>query len=529
MNRCERPCAPCDHTNAFVDLNGIPYLVGEYLDRRSFRQIDRSLIKSDIFVDTRESMRAIIDVSIDDIGKRASDGYPNIRGNNTKQRALLNMAASMAEQLNHQFDVLRKGIVMRVNYQLENQRTGHVIRSMVEDLRIPERFYFVDINPRDIDDNAVIVNFSNSLVSTITEFTHGHDPMVFRITTIQMFYECLRRDPAIPRIQQAAGPYAVKSELDYYNYHKDLQNRHVFGPNGCCYEGFGQEPPSAIMPPTWTMFNRYYHFDQDGHDIVLHHQEIYEPSAMCVLVPCGIVHVNRAFMINPGHRIIFKFSVWKNDLTVVSDALALAQAIQSPYMNVYQPQPPCDHWDPPGTTEYNPPHHCHHPTPPSRDPLIDEMKRNRELNKKQTEMINQLAGAVNSLIQIISTQHEGTETPEQLPPMEEPPQTSPPHCHHHTPVMDKLNELSRLLEDIKNKNNENCNDGCDHTEINRQIESLQREIEDIRTNGTDEAVADRLNDLSESITALSEQVNSETPQPIPEAKVNELVDKINNS
>ena len=79
------------HVNAFIDLNGIPYLLAEYLDRNNFQQIDRSQIKSEIIVDQSESMRAVIDVSIDDIGKRASDGYPAIIGNTTKHTNLLKM------------------------------------------------------------------------------------------------------------------------------------------------------------------------------------------------------------------------------------------------------------------------------------------------------------------------------------------------------------------------------------------------------------------------------------------------------
>jgi hypothetical protein len=34
------------HVNAFIDLNGMPYLVAEYLDKSQFRQLDRALIKS---------------------------------------------------------------------------------------------------------------------------------------------------------------------------------------------------------------------------------------------------------------------------------------------------------------------------------------------------------------------------------------------------------------------------------------------------------------------------------------------------
>ena len=77
-------CGPI-HTNLFVSLNGIPYLVAEYLDRNDLQQLDSSLVKSSIYVDQTESMRAIIDINVDDIGKKNS-GTLATRGNRAKQR-----------------------------------------------------------------------------------------------------------------------------------------------------------------------------------------------------------------------------------------------------------------------------------------------------------------------------------------------------------------------------------------------------------------------------------------------------------
>jgi hypothetical protein len=69
----------------------------------------------------------------------------------------------------------------------------------------------------------------------------------------------------------------------------------------------------------WVGFNRYYHFTNHGCDMILHQDEITDPRAKIVLIPCGLVAVNRAFIINPGHRLIFKFNIWKNDVTVFND------------------------------------------------------------------------------------------------------------------------------------------------------------------------------------------------------------------
>ena len=96
VNQTESKYCNCDcdkHVNGFIDLNGVPYLLGEYLNKRTFQQVDRSVIKSEINVDLSEAMRAVIDINIDDIGKRASDGYPSIVGNNSKYNQLLNMAS----------------------------------------------------------------------------------------------------------------------------------------------------------------------------------------------------------------------------------------------------------------------------------------------------------------------------------------------------------------------------------------------------------------------------------------------------
>ena len=327
------------HVNAFIDLNGIPYLLAEYLDRNNFQQIDRSQIKSEIIVDQSESMRAVIDVSIDDIGKRASDGYPAIIGNTTKHTNLLKMISDNCEIMDHQFNVLRRGIVIRVDYQLENYRTGQVIRSMTESFKIMDRNYFLDINPRNADDNAIIVNFCNTMVSTINEFTHGRDPMMMRITNIHMSYEMVKQSPKMPRIKQSlmgsSNPCMLPTnyglEKDMYRYHDMMQNRH-FMP-GWDPNSFVPEDPTMIMPSTWSMFNRFYRFDSNASDIVIHGQEVNNPMTKVALIPCGVVRVNRTFMINPGHRIIFKFCIWKNDLTVINDTTQVAQCLRAPMVN----------------------------------------------------------------------------------------------------------------------------------------------------------------------------------------------------
>jgi len=415
MHNCE--CGNLEvanHVNAFVDLNGIPYLLSEYLDCNTFQQVDRSLIYSEIIVDQSDAMRAVVDISIDDIGKRHSDGYPAIVGNNTKHRNLLKMIADSCHMMNHQLNVFRRGIVIRVNYQLENYRTRQVIRSAVESFRITDRNYFLDINPRDTSDNGIIVNFCNTLVSTVNEFTHGQDPMMIRVTNIQMCYEMVKTSPHMPRIKQSlmgradAGylptqPMSRDNQLYYH--HQMMQNHHLLP--GWDPNSYHPEDPNRIMPNTWSMFNRFYRFDNNGKDIILHDQEINNPMTQVALIPCGIVRVNRTFMINPGHRIIFKFSIWKNDVTVVHDASQVARALEAPI-------PYCDHHHhhmiPPHPLKHEcdchhhePPHHPDHIIYPDYENMLNMLEESRNMEYQQNQVINQLTGKLEELTTLVQS------------------------------------------------------------------------------------------------------------------------------
>ena len=417
------------HTNAFVDLNGIPFLLAEYLDRRNFQQIDRSQIKSSIFVDQSESMRAIVDISIDDIGKRCSDGYPAILGNNTKQMNLLKMISDNCEIIDHQLNVLRRGIVITVNYQLENKRTGQVIRTMSEKFKILDRSYFLDINPRNTDDNAIIVNFSNTIVSTINDATHGRDPMIMRITNINLSYEMVKDSPKMPRVKQSLMgnsnipqlPSNYGLENNIYRYLDMMQNRHVmpgYDPNS-----YIPEDPNLIMPPTWSMFNRFYRFDNNGKDIIIHGQEINDPITKVALVPCGTVHVNRTFMINPGHRIIFKFCIWKNDVTVVNDTTQVAQCLKAPILNDpgignhnnYHHNDYCNNHnnnyiEPNNYHQNHHDYHDHinhdpygHHINPDYQNIIRMLSDSKNIERRQNRMINQLNNKLIELSKIVQT------------------------------------------------------------------------------------------------------------------------------
>lgn len=438
------------HVNGFIDMNGVPYLLAEYLDKEGFMQVDRSAIRSDIFVDTSDAMRAVVDISIDDIGRRCSDSYLSIMGNHTKYMNLLDMISRYKDQFNHQLPVLRRGIIVRINYQVEHYGTGRVIRKTNEDIRITDKNYFVDINPKNIEDNGIICNFEQSAISTISEFTHGRDKMVLRITNIELFYEWVKNGIKGPHIKPTTAfsdnPNGMfYDQMGAYNYHKEFQHEQFIGsPDGC-----GCPRPEPVTPPSWGNFNRFYHFDNDRNDIVLHDQEIYDPNMPTGLLPCGKCRVNRTFVINPGHRLMFKFSIWKNDVTVVSDTRDIFKSLDVP------------------VSYYAYHDHCHHDNHDDiKDMIRDVMNENRREDMKQNQLINDLLNEVYNL--------KNNRRPD----------CNHDHCndhhhhdHHHSRFDERLDEIEELLRKLLNNvdDDECC---CNHGEIT--AEDIRDMIEEIK-------------------------------------------------
>lgn len=398
-----------NHNNAFINLNGVPYLLSEYVDQNTFQTIDRALVKSEINIDSTDTNRVIVDISIDDIGHK-SDGSLNVLGNATKQNSLIDMIKDNMYRIEHHLPVLKRGLVLRVHYQLENNRTGKVLRSLQEDIKIEDRNYFIDINPDNINDNAIIVNFTNSLVSTINQFTHGTDLMQLRINSIQLGYDCVRPNIARPQIGHSihnmpAEMYAndgLHNEQEMYYYHKSLQSQQ--------YLGDQHQQPESIIPTQWYDFNRFYHFETSGTEIILHNQEIDDCKNHIMNILCGHIAVNRIFLVQPGQRIIFKFSVWKNDLCIFNDTTRVAEALRVNTTPYWPPQP---------TPQPVP------PVPPSPQPvpypqpdpfelkhiteLLESMKG---MDYKQNGVINKLDESLKEITKIIKEYHEGAEIPE---------------------------------------------------------------------------------------------------------------------
>lgn len=417
---------PGNHTNAFINLNGMPYLMSEYIDREIIQQLDPSMVYSSIDVDQSEAMRVIIDVNVDDIGRK--DSGLNVIGNTTQIKNLYRSITNNKARLHSKLPVLRKGLVIRCYYRLENAKTGIVLRTAIETLRISERNLFVLINSQDLNDNAIIDNFCSSMVSTINEFTHGTEPMILRVTHIQFAYEYVKVNPVIPRITQsivgyptellnsceypdpyAAHPVCNMSEADMYNYHKDMQTHHRIG------DPYYGKPNNYVVPDSWYAFSRFYHFSEGGSDIILHENEIYDKATKAIEMQCGTIQVNRAFIVNPGHRIVWKFCIWKNDLILVNDTTRICQILQAPWGSPF-PFPGDDVPECPYHPQPKP-----QPCPrPKQDPSRTDYTQNEYINTLM-DMLHDLRVELNEIT--------GDDTP--VPEPEHLPVHPTPHPHPH--------------------------------------------------------------------------------------------------
>lgn len=510
-----------NHNNAFINLNGVPYLLSEYVDQNTFQTIDRALVKSEINVDSTDPSRVIVDISIDDIGHR-SDGSLNVLGNATKQNSLIDMIKDNMYRIEHHLPVLKRGLMLRVHYQLENNRTGKVLRSLQEDIRIEDRNYFIDINPDNINDNAIVVNFTNSLVSTINQFTHGTDLMQLRITDIQLGYECVRPNPVKPQIGHSIynmppEMYAndgLHNEQEMYYYHKSLQSQQ--------YLGDPYQQPGSIIPRQWYDFNRFYHFETSGTEIILHDQEINDRNNRIMNILCGSIAVNRIFLVQPGQRIIFKFSVWKNDLCIFNDTTRVAEALRVNTTPYWPPVPPQPTPQPVPPTPPTPPAPYPQPGPFELKYIIELLESMKGMDYKQNGVINKIDESLKEVTKIIKEYHEGAEVPEipdsdlpekpDYPPVPPAPGPTPPGPKPPKPDKGILMILA-MIKDLQDKVNKIIQDEDNaqpitDEQIQKILDALEADYDDngeydgstdypFKSGITEEAVAAWLGSIEE--------------------------------
>jgi len=434
------------HINALVNINGIPYLLGEYLDHNSWQQLNEYDVTNDIVVDTSEPMRAIIDVSLRDIPTN-QDGTLYLVGNSTLQSVLLKKINRFYNEYCGKLDTIRSYLKIKVNYQLEDARTGHIIRTTMEEFRLNQRNLFVKINTNNTNNNPILSNYSNTIVSNITQFTHGRERMLLRITNIQLCYECIKPNILSPRVNSMRNyvnpvefnPY-TNNDYEMYEYHRRMQNSQLFPENGLNRQGPDITP---FTPPRWSMNSMFYHFENNYHNLVLHENEIYDKKLRVVEVPCGVINVNRSFYINPGHQLIFKFSIWKNDLTVFNDPYMIAHSL-----HICNTEYNCDN-------HYH--EHDHHDSYHHDDKnnlLYKMLKDRKDMDSKQNDAINKLNNMiVNSIYPILKKLNTDSETdvevPDSVPTLPtENESTDNQHHHDHHNHKKHIAELYKTIEDI---------------------------------------------------------------------------------
>jgi hypothetical protein len=265
--------------------------------------------------------------------------------------------------------------------------------------------------------------------------------------------------------------------MSVYDYHMKMQSHQIIASAESTSGNGYTDKSNAIIPP-WSAFNRFYHFSDDASDIILHDQEIYDPMNNAVLIPCGNVRINRTFIINPGHRIIFKFSIWKNDLTIVNDTSDVAQALQVPVL---------------GSLNSNPDNK-------ELDMLSSVIENLQNTINQQNELIANL----NKTIEDLRAQLEDT--------------------HHHKHHKDK--DSDKTEDATTDTTIKNCDCDEEHQSINSKIEELENQLEEVKTNNPadSETIADLQNQISEmkeQVTQIEES-NPDMVQPISDDMIEDI-------
>lgn len=321
-----RPPQKSDRTNAFLTIQGYPYILNDYLENTIFKQIDQALITNSLSISNSGPGRTIVDFSIDDTKP--------IFGNKIKYQRF--MEAIFKNVCGHQSNilpVLQKKIIVQIDYQLENQRTGQLLKSATEKLEIRKRDYFMDVNVRSVNDNSldnsILTNFSDSLTTSITEFLHGSETMLCRITGISLFY------PAIISPHHHSHLLRHSTHTTPHAHHPNSKNVHVPNPhlNGPVHKNYLHPEKDCHT----HQYNNLYHYDNNYSDIHFHHAEIEDKPNHIVLIPVGSWKFNQVFRVATGHKIVFKYSIWKSDIIMVKNTRGIAELLGgAPHRKVHK-------------------------------------------------------------------------------------------------------------------------------------------------------------------------------------------------
>lgn len=287
--------------NAFIDVKSVPYILGDYLNGREFLTLNPDEVKNEVTIDTSVPNRAFIKISLDQIKRSTDTGLLMPEGNIEKKSKLDQMVSNYREFIaqNH-FGVIRKGLVVKINYRIETQ-SGRCIRNLYDYLKIFEGGLYTHVSDTNVADPAIIVNYEDTIVASINSYTHGTDSLVLRINSVDLFYEVISpKKVCLPKYSHKFYPYGIPkpqpTTVDLYR--ESLKSR-----------------------------NDYYRFGNNNRDIFVNLPEVDSETRKVSMLPCGTFYINKTFPVRPMQRVVFNFSIWKNDLTIVPNTYQIANIL----------------------------------------------------------------------------------------------------------------------------------------------------------------------------------------------------------
>lgn len=285
--------------NAFIDVDSVPYILGDYFNGKQYLNLEPTEVIDSVTIDQSVPNRSLIEISINQVNKD-SQGNLMPMGNIEKKGNLEQMVSDYREAISsNYFGVIRKGLIVRLNYRIETE-SGQIVKSVSEDFKIYDAGLYNYVGDKNVADPALIVNYCDSIVSSINSYTHGTQGLILRINSVKLFYEVI--SPG-----KFCYPQYTKK---FYPYGKP---RHDHGLNR--YE-------EAIKSR-----NNYYRFGNNNRDIFVNMTDVDSERRRVGMISCGTFYINKLFPVHPAQRIIFKLSVWKNDITIVPNTTQIANIL----------------------------------------------------------------------------------------------------------------------------------------------------------------------------------------------------------
>lgn len=276
-------------SNMFVVENNLPYLMGdEFIHSQDFHltlpQFDPSMISKTPVKITNANKQTTVELTIN----RTSDTFVS---NHTKYKNLVNIVSSNVSTLKGILPVLKKTLVVQIDYQIENSRTKDIIRQASLKAAITDWNYYVQNPTISIDNGKVVTGFKDNIFNTVSDYIAGTDQMIYRITKVSLFYMKIN-------------------------------------PDGCGINDIfiQNKIPSSLIKPDAS--NQLYKFDNNYVDIILNNSLINSSSNKVIFIPIGNpIVVDQTFAVSVAHKVLYKLSIWQDDIILVADTRQIAQAL----------------------------------------------------------------------------------------------------------------------------------------------------------------------------------------------------------